>query len=231
MTVSHEALLTQLEEFSAEARTCAESLMAENKELRSFVTEKEQLLRSMGELHAQCLELHDSEAELHNELARVYVSASQLSSSISRSTVVTALQEIVANLIGSEEIAILSSEPENVESHEPRVLSQWGIESDWISKRGQEWTHVEEVLRTGSSFYAYDPDTPDSCESAPLTLNACVALRAGQKVAGAVAIFQLLPQKQSITKADQELCEMIGTIGGQALYCSDLHARLILEED
>ena len=230
--MTNQSLVDAIAVLPADARAHIDKIIAENEELRSFVKEKERLLRSMGELHAQCLELHDVEAELHNELARVYVSATQLSSSISRPEIISALQQIIANLIGSEEVAILSSEPEIAGGTKPQVLSQWGIESDWIEKREEDWALIEEVLRTGSSFYSSgDFDEGELSEGTNQTLNACFVLRAGEKLAGAVAIFKLLPQKHSLTKADQQLCEMIAMLGGQALYCSELHSRLNREQE
>ena len=232
LVVTNQSLVDAIAVLPADARAHIDKIIAENEELRSFVKEKERLLRSMGELHAQCLELHDVEAELHNELARVYVSATQLSSSISRPEIISALQQIIANLIGSEEVAILSSEPEIAGGTKPQVLSQWGIESDWIEKREEDWALIEEVLRTGSSFYSSgDFDEGELSEGTNQTLNACFVLRAGEKLAGAVAIFKLLPQKHSLTKADQQLCEMIAMLGGQALYCSELHSRLNPEQE
>jgi len=226
LSIAKEEFLNEVRALSDEASAYVQALMTDNEELRTFVGEKEDLLRAMGQLHSQCLELHDSEAQLHNELGRIYVSATQLSSSISRPSIICAIEEIVINLIGSEEVVILSNESEHGSGREPKVLSVLGVESDWIERRSHDWACVEGVLQTGTSYYADDRDENESIEGELRTLSACIALRAGERVAGAVAIFRLLPQKQAITKSDQDLCEIVATLGGQALYCSELHERL-----
>lgn len=231
LLVATQSILSELEEVSSETREYVTALIAENDDLRSLADQKEALQRSLGELHAQCLDLHDSESKLHNELGRIYISASQLSSSISRDEIVLVIQQIVANLIGSEEIVILSAAPECEGEPDPEVLSVWGLESDWSSERAAEFASIKEVLQTGTSFYV-DGSAETGIENRDsITLNACVVLRAGERVAGAVAIFRLLPQKEMLTKEDRELCELVATLGGQALYCSELHARLRAEKD
>ena len=231
MSLANEAVSNEVAAMSDEAQAFVQDLIAASEEFRAFESEKEELLGSIGRLRAKCVELHDSEARVHSELGRIYVCANQLSSSISRPYVIFAINEIIANLIGSEEVVILSNESESGGSNQPKVLSQCGIESDWIDRRIRDWACVEEVLQTGASYYAAERDETESIDGEPRTLNACVALRAGERVTGAIAIFHLLPQKQEFTKSDQELCELVASLGGQALYCSDLHERLTQRDE
>lgn len=180
--------------------------------------------RMIDDLRARLAEVQAVEARLQTEVGRFFVSASQLGSSISREPIVGAIREIIANLIGSEEVVILSTvTPPSTTT--PAILYSWTGEADWNVWSEVDRAPVEEVLRTGRSFYreastSAPEDAPPPRDS---SLSACIAMRAGDRIVGAVPIFNLLPQKEGLTSSDRDLCEMVGTLGGQALYCSELH--------
>lgn len=199
--------------------------------IESFASERETLRDSIDELRARLAEIQAVEAQLQTEVGRFYVSASQLGASIAREPIVRAIREIIANLIGSEEIVIVSTVTPTP-SGGPAILYAWTGESDWNAWNAAGWSPVEDVLRTGRSFYREDPGPPLDASIPPhgAALSACIALRAGERVVGAVPIFGLLPQKEELTSSDRDLCEMVGALGGQALYCGELHESLRGEE-
>jgi hypothetical protein len=176
-------------------------------------------------LRAHLAEIRDVEARLQTEVGRFYVSASQLSASLARDSVVTVLREILANLIGSEEIVVLSTARSRT-SGSPEILFAWNGDSASSEPMSKVRPAIEQVLASGISIYPERADADPSPGRTDAALSACIALRAGDLVVGAVAVFELLPQKEGLTPADRELCEMIGSLGGQALYCSELHEGL-----
>ncbi len=191
--------------------------------------EAERLRLSLDRMQARLDESQGAEARLQTEVGRFYVSASQLSASISREAIVDALREILANLIGSEQVVVLWTRP-SISGARPEVLFSFAGDA-WIGRGRSAWSIVEGVLASGRSFYAAEADgdsgaiasDPDPDPARESELSACIALRAGDRVVGAIAVFDLLPQKEQLTSSDRELCEMVGGLGGQALYCSELH--------
>ena len=186
--------------------------------------EGEVLRRSVDELRARLAEIQAIEAQLQTEIGRFYVSASQLGASIAREPIVQVIREILANLVGSEEVAIVSIVSPSPNGT-PALLFDFGGETDWEAWSARARACVGEVLRSGRSFYRESEWAPRAeGASGDREATACIALRAGTRVVGAVAIFGLLPQKEGLTGFDRDLCEMVGSLGGQALYCSELHA-------
>lgn len=189
-------------------------------------SESDLLRRSIDDLHERIAEIRSAEARLQTEIGRFYVSASQLGSSIARGPIVQAIREILADLVGSEEVVIVSVVTPTQDGS-PAILHAWTGETCW-----RDWGEVgrwavEDVVRTGHSFYRATEAEVDAEPSAGGSdLSACIALRAGTRVVGAVAIFGLLPQKEELNGFDRDLCEMVGSLGGQALYCSELHESL-----
>lgn len=190
------------------------------------IAEAALLRQSLDRLQARLDESQGAEARLQTEVGRFYVSASQLSASISRTAIVDAIREILANLIGSEQIVVLSARSPfpglASEGEPPEVLYSFAGES-WTEQGRPVLSTVEGVLASGHSFYATGAGDDPGAVDPESGLSACIALRAGDRVVGAIAVFDLLPQKESLTASDRELCEMVGSLGGQALYCSELH--------
>ncbi len=215
MTDAASALKDRLEEIPGPARGLAQELLAEHAALAKKASEREELVEAIAQLHSRCLELHDSEISLHTQLGNLYVSASQLSSTLSQMDVLAIVQEIVTNLIGSEAVGIFE-----LEGSELVLRSQFGIDADRAAHVHPDNAPVDGVLRALKPFFKdLDPAAPE-----PLgELNACVPLRVGDRPVGLIAVFELLPQKPRLTGTDRQLLEMLGTLGGYALYCSQLH--------
>ncbi|MEZ4282424.1 MAG: GAF domain-containing protein [Myxococcota bacterium] len=190
------------------------------------IAEAARLRQSLDRLQARLDESQGAEARLQTEVGRFYVSASQLSASISRTAIVDAIREILANLIGSEQIVVLSARSPfsglASGNEPPEVLYSFAGEG-WTGQGRPVRSTVEGVLASGDSFYATGAGDDPGAIDPESGLSACIALRAGDRVVGAIAVFDLLPQKEALTSSDRELCEMVGNLGGQALYCSELH--------
>ena len=188
-----EARIGLLEE---EKRLLEDALRRTSEELQRCLAERRLYLDSY--LGAQ---------QQNTTLMNLYVASRRLHSSVNREEVLVALQEIIVNLVGSEEVVILERDG----SGRVEAVSVVGVTAEqW---RGAPV--IETCLRDGETFVG-EPGG---------AITACIPLRIGNSVFGAIAVFALLRQKDGLTDVDRELFELLATHAGIALYCSSLHAR------
>ena len=153
-------------------------------------------------LEARCVEL-----ETQNfELASLFTASSQLHGTC-REAVLTAMEEIIVNLIGSEQFAIC-------ELADPalNVIASVGVDAQQVL-----WTpRVQEVVRR-SEAYIGSLEESGSSGNEPL---ACLPLRAKDEVIGVIVLFGLLSHKLEFEPLDHQLFDLLGTLAGPALYCT-----------
>ena len=147
------------------------------------------------------------------ELINLYVASRRLQVSLDRADVLAGIQEIVINLIGSEELGVF-------EVSEDRqslcLISAFGLESaSWEPiPRGQG--PIGEAAERGEPTMAGPRDASH--------LTAVIPLKVDGKLIGALAVFRLLPQKGALSANDRDLFELLATHGAVALLSSS-HAR------
>ena len=149
--------------------------------------------------------------EQSSNLANLYVASYQLHTSIDRIAVLTAIQEIVINLIGSEQLAIYEANGDT----DFRLAGSFGLDDEQLMMfvTGE---YAVEKLGEGHIF-------TDPADRQPLT--ASIPLRIGERVIGAILIFRLLEHKLSLEVVDHELFELLSVHASTALYCATLHAQ------
>lgn len=167
-----------------------------------------------------------SAVELQNSnLANLYVASYRLHGTLDRQEVVAAVQEIIANLIGSEEAALYELDPD---TQQLQLLSALGLESEDCPPIPVGTGLIGLAARTGE-ILVVDPAQPSGATGLESRLTACVPLKLDGKVTGVIAIFRLLPQKGGIEELDRELFDLLATQAAFALYCTSLHAKVALE--
>lgn len=143
-----------------------------------------------------------AEVEQHNsDLTNLCVASTRLHESLERREVLAAIQEIVINLVGSEELAVFEL---NEKGDALELVDSFGIEKGRYEKMA--------VASTGLPVL-----------NAEDALTACVPLMLGDQTVGAVAVFRLLPQKAGgLERIDRDLLELLRAQAGVALYCTRL---------
>jgi hypothetical protein len=166
------------------------------------------------DLSDRCLELE----ELNSDLANLYVAIHRIHSSLDREQVLTAIQEVIVNQIGSEEFAILERDDDGARLW---VAVSVGIEDARMS-------HARVVLDVLASGAVY---IRGASGGEPSDVPAvCIPLRVGDRVTGVIVIRSLLCHKERVEPPDYELCNLLATHGGIALFSSRLYARARAEE-
>ena len=155
-----------------------------------------------------------AEVETNNaNLANLYVASHQLHGTLEREAILAALQEIVVNLIGSEEFAICE-----ISGGELTVAASVGVDAASIT-----WTtpRVRDAAETRTPFIGADAD---NCKRAPDEPLVCLPLQVDGHLVGIVIIIGLLSHKPGLEPLDHELFDLIATHASTALYCCALQA-------
>jgi len=215
-------------------RALAASLEAEMNRLHeqavTLRAENERHEKEQARLHAQLESIRAesqrysarySEIEQQNSnLANLYVASYRLHGTLDRREVIDTLQEIIANLIGSEEAGLFELDPAK---QTLELVASFGMSPGPYASVPLGSGRIGEAARTGEIYVA--DRRPMGTESEdPLT--ACIPLILDGKVTGAIAIFRLLPQKAGIEDVDRELFDLLATHAATALYTTSLHAKL-----
>jgi hypothetical protein len=172
-----------------------------------------------GDRFAQ--QYRDLEAQNTN-LANLYVASYQLHGTLDREEVLSIIQQIVANLVGCEEVAIFEW---NEAQKALCLAASTGLDRDTYATIPSGRGVIGRCAESGETWIVGEdaPDRPRSAEEA--ALSACVPLKLDGRISGAIALFRLLPQKSGIEALDRELFDLLATHAATALYCTTLHTR------
>jgi len=190
------ALETRISLLEEEKQLLESALRNTSAELQRCVEERRQYLDSYLGVQQQ-----------NTTLMNLYVASRRLHASVDRDDVLMALQEIVINLVGSEELIIL----EQGSDAQLRPALSFGV-------AGERWRGAAKVVETCIATGEVVAGRPGD------EITACIPMRIGEMVLGAIVIFGLLRQKEGLTDVDRELFELLANHAGIALYCSALHA-------
>ena len=192
--------------------------------IRELLDEQAELRRELDELRAdlarrerekeQARRFEEQFAEVERQnanLAALYAASYQLHTP-RRAEVLIAIHEIVINLIGCEEFAVLGLG----RGGELRPLSQMGVE-------GQRLAGLR--LDDGIIARALDAGAPMVGDERDADIVAAVPLLVAGRAVGMIVLFRLLPQKPRIEAFDHELLSLLASHAATALYCSELHER------
>jgi len=215
-------LVAALEQERAEHRNEAVAAKEELDRQRVHRDELERQIRDIREEHEDITNRYHEIERQNNDLANLYVASYRIHESLSREQIISVIEEIVINLIGSEQLAIFekrNGELELAAAHgiDPECLQPSERDST-AAKRVRE--RVEEVMRSGECYLASAEERaePDS------NLTACVPLMLSDQSIGAIAVFRLLGHKPELEPLDLELFDLLASHAALALYLSKSEA-------
>jgi GAF domain-containing protein len=157
-----------------------------------------------------------------NNLMNLYVASYRLHGTLDRQELMATIQEIVANLIGCEEMALFELDRED---RRLELVTSVGIDPDPIRSIPADRGVIGRTVLEGQKVVpgpADDPERVDGEEG----LTASIPLLLDGQVNGAIALYRLLPQKVAgYEEIDFELMDLLATHAATALHCTALHDR------
>ncbi len=193
-------------------------------------SERERLIQQFDELEderSRTADYHASIEEQNNNLANLYVAAYGLHGTLDISEVICVIKEIVANLVGSEEVAIFEVIEEGSAL---ALLDGHGVDIDSMKSLATNCGMIGHAVTTGELCV---PDRVQGVEALPHEsgLTACIPLKINDLVYGAIAVFGLLQQKTGLDPLDFEIFDLLGTQAAIALRSAKLHATFRASRD
>jgi GAF domain-containing protein len=179
-----------------------QGLLAENERLRTLV---ESLTA-------------ESEAQVAN-LASLYVAVTSVHDALDRPSVLSSVQEIVTNLIGSEELAIFE-----IDGAHGRLtlLASTGIEPGPYQEIYVGDGAIGRAAATGERLIRQEGGS--LTEDGDAALTACIPLKVAGRVLGVLAVFRLLPHKGRLDAIDIDLFDVLAAHAASALLFTRLYA-------
>jgi len=174
-------------------------------------------------LRVQQLSLREQIERNHFLLMRLNAASARLIQSIEAGDVFDAIAEIIANLIGSEEIAVFDFHPSRQDFS---LAWSLGAEADalkpFLCGAGMFGRAVQQGM---SQFQERQPEA--SLLSFEKNLTACVILKCSREIVGVIAIIGLLPQKSCLEWSDYELFKFLETYAAVAIQYQRLQGRQV----
>ena len=211
-----------------------ETLRAEKLRVEAAVVQlREELAAACRRYTALEQRLKEAEEESHRfsqdylhveqqnqNLANLYVASYRLHGTVDRGGLMLALQEIVANLVGSEEMGVFEvSENGNTLS----LAGSLGLDAERYREFPADRGLIGQALRSGQT-YVRGLEPGEGRSEGEENLTACIPLFLEERPLGVIAIFRLLSHKPHIEDIDRELFELLAAQASVALYCTRLHA-------
>lgn len=204
----------------------ARDVIAENRKLRATIRtlqkDKARLSEQLINIEAECKRYFEQfvDVELANtNVANLYVASLRLHSTLSREDVLSAIHEIVINLVGSEELCVFELDTSR---RALRLVSSFGVDARAWQSVPLGVGIVGAAAAAGTAWIADVDGEATSRGPNEAHLTAAIPLVVEGRVMGLVAIFRLLGHKRSLEDVDHELFNLIGSQAGAALYFSNL---------
>ena len=164
-------------------------------------------------VRVQRLSLREQIERNHFLLMRLNAANARLIESLERGDVFQAIGEIIANLIGSEEVALFDYHPARQDFS---LAWSTGVEANalqpFLCGAGMFGRAVEQGR---SQFQERQPET--ALLPYERNLTACVILKSSGETVGVIAIFGLQAQKNNLEWSDFELLKFLETYGAVAI--------------
>ena len=219
-------ILTHKEEFrkavqslEVDRQQMTDDLAKAFKERDAAMTQLDELKAQMGDVEQESHRYAQEYQRIknqHNNLFNLYIASYQLHASVERQAVLNSIQEVIINLIGSEEIAIYDM---NQRTGRFELASSFGVDSAKLKNFKPGDGPIGARLASGEVF------VDGNARGGETKLTACVPLKIGDTIIGAILVFRLLDHKESLQPVDHELFELLSVHAANALYCSSLHAK------
>jgi transcriptional regulator with GAF, ATPase, and Fis domain len=157
------------------------------------------------------------EAE-NNNLANLYIASYQLHSTLDFKEVLQIITEIVINLIGAEEFAIMLLDEK---TGELQAMASEGVNRLEIPQVSLGQGIIGRVTETGENYFVSDMANHKMDLNDPLV---CIPLKIKEHVIGVLVIYKLLIQKKKFAQVDYELFTLLAGHAATAIFGARLYS-------
>lgn len=196
-----------------EKRRLAAELSLAREAVAEADAERARLRDRLAELEVENQRICDEYVAVQEEstvLAQLYVALERIHGGLSRAETLEALQEIVVNFVGSEELAVFDRRGDAL------VLTRsFGTDAAAFRHVRVGEGAIGRAVASGRLYVAGRDGAPSPGEE---ELTAAIPLWAGGEVVGAIAIFRMLGHKAGLGQGDQALFDLLSAHAGLALH-------------
>jgi transcriptional regulator with GAF, ATPase, and Fis domain len=216
--------LLQLEEVqrgSGDAVALQEQTRHLRQRIEDLERDKAEILDRIKQVEEENLDFANRYVEVeteNNNLANLYIASYQLHSTLDFREVLQIITEIIINLIGAEEFAImLLDEKTGI----LQAVATEGISRDEIPQVRMGEGLIGRVAGTGESHFVNDMADYVKDLEAPMV---CIPLKIKEHVIGVLVIYKLLLQKTQFLPVDYELFTLLAGHAATAVFSSRLYS-------
>ncbi len=155
----------------------------------------------------------------NNNLANLYIASYQLHSTLDFREVLQIITEIIINLIGAEEFAIMLLDEK---TNELSAVATEGVSREEIPTIRYGVGIIGEVAKSGDNFFTDDISGYTRDFKSPMV---CIPLKIKEHVIGVIVIYKLLVQKKSFAELDYELFTLLAGHSATAIFSSKLYSE------
>jgi len=183
--------------------------------------EKQTILDRIKEIEAENLDFANRYVVIESEnniLANLYLASYQLHSTLDFLEVIKTIKEIIINLVGAEEFAVLLLDEKTGKF---QLAGAEGVDPERLAVVDLDTGVIGTVGRTGKNYFGDAITTRAVEDDAPL---ACIPLKIRDHVIGVIAIYKLLEAKNHFSEVDQELFSLLAGHAATAIFASRLYS-------
>ncbi|MBP1751327.1 MAG: putative sensor protein [Geobacteraceae bacterium] len=184
--------------------------------------EKEEILNRIRQVEKENQDFAARYVEIeteNNNLANLYIASYQLHSTLDFKEVLQIIIEIIINLIGAEEFAILLLDEK---TSELTAVATEGVSREEIPAVRYGKGIIGTVAKTGENYFIDDISTYKRDFLSPMV---CIPLKIKDHVIGVIVIYALLLQKKSFAELDYELFTLLAGHSATAIFSSKLYSE------
>jgi hypothetical protein len=225
LSKGNEVLRLRIESLECEKSTLESRLTANQTDLEHQKSQFEELSQRLNEAEKDYRDYtaeHATIEQENNALASLYVATYSLHGTLDQEELLRAIQEIIANLVGSEEIAIFEL---SEDGSELLLLASMGIDAGRYQRISVGSGLIGQSVQSEELYSTPDSECGPSGLEIDENLTVSVPLRIDGEPIGAIAIFRLLTQKSGLEPVDFELFDLLATQAAMALHLTKLHSR------
>jgi transcriptional regulator with GAF, ATPase, and Fis domain len=205
-----EAILT-----ITENKLLLERIAELEKEKEEILGRIQQIQKENQDFAARYVEI---EAE-NNNLANLYIASYQLHSTLDFKEVLQIIMEIIINLIGAEEFAVMLLDER---TNELTAVASEGFSRDQIPPVRYGKGIIGNVAKTGENYFV---ENIASYKRDFLNPMVCIPLKIKEHVIGVIVIYSLLVQKKNFAELDYELFTLLAGHSATAIFGSKLYSE------